>query len=62
MHTGTDSTRDVIGIGHNCMVLPGYAKDTTDASHVIVVEYALLCGICSLCLAAISSALAMQAL
>ena len=44
------------------MVLPGYAKDTTDASHVIVVVYALLSGICSLCLAAISSALAMQAL
>ena len=40
-----------LGVGHS--VLPGYAKDTADASQVEGIESFLLSGICGPCLAAL---------
>ena len=40
-----------LGVGHS--VLPGYAKDTTDASQVEGIKSFLLSGICGPCLAAV---------
>ena len=52
VHIGKASIRQGISVGH--FILSGYAKDTTDASQVVVVGYSLLHGIYmySMCLAA----------
>ena len=51
VHTGETSTGQDISVGYS--VLPGYSKDTADASQVECVEPSLQPGICHPCLAAI---------
>ena len=51
VHSGKTSTRQDVSVDY--FVLPGYAQDTADASHMEYVKPSLLPGICSPCLAAI---------